>query len=232
MLGNIQTKLKTYNLRAYSPPKGLALHDVHNSWELLANGEADHKKKLTKIIRETKDAIRKDFANAANMFQDSLNDLSANLAALSGDLEHQLRTTKQLATQIQPLSAEIDTLVKLDNVCLEANIEDNEFTIYSVEDLIFGLSLLKDSVSKKISFVENQIIARTKTNFTPEQLEQYSETFRLFDKDQSNTLKRDEFKAALAAEGTDFSEEAFEKTFLQVSQGTDQITFEQVIVLM
>jgi Calponin homology (CH) domain len=228
LLGNIQTKLKTYNLRSYTPPAGLTLSDLKSAWEGLVSSEASRKLGLTKFIRETKDTIRKEYAHAANSFNEVLSALSVGLSQVSGELNDQLSNTKALQAKAAPLKKQIEHLQALDAHCIEANIEDNEFTIFSVEDLIFDLSLLNKFLSKKISFIENQVVARTKTNFTPEQLEEYSETFKFFDKDQSNTLVSSEFKAALAAQGTNFTEEEFTKKFLQVSQGSDQITFEQV----
>jgi hypothetical protein len=136
--------------------------------------------------------------------------------------------SKDLLNQSESLKSNLDELSDLDRQLVEASIEDNEYTIYSVEDLSFEHGLLVEGLVKKLAFIENQIIARSKTNFTPEQLEQYSETFRLFDKDSSNTLVRNEFKAALQAEGKNFGDDEFETTFLQISQGGNEITFEQV----
>jgi Ca2+-binding EF-hand superfamily protein len=63
-------------------------------------------------------------------------------------------------------------------------------------------------------------------------LEEYSETFRLFDKDGSNGLIREEFKAALQAEGTFIESEKFEDLFLKLSEGTEEIKFEQVNITL
>jgi Ca2+-binding EF-hand superfamily protein len=104
-------------------------------------------------------------------------------------------------------------------------------TIFSVEDLSFELNIVIQSISKKISFIENQIVARTKSNITPEQMEQYSETFKFFDKDNSNGLVRDEFKAALQAEGTAIEPAQFEDLFLKLSEGQNEISFEQVKII-
>jgi hypothetical protein len=122
----------------------------------------------------------------------------------------------------------LQKLAQLDSQLVEANIEDNEFTIYSVEDLNFELTLLLKGLNKKSAFIENQMVARTVTNVTPEQLEQYSESFRHFDKDTSNSLVRNEFKAALQAEGTALGDAEFEAEFLKVSGGNNEISFEQV----
>jgi hypothetical protein len=124
----------------------------------------------------------------------------------------------------------LQQLSHLDAQLVEANIEDNEYTIYSVEDLNFEMTLLLKGLAKKSAFIENQIVARTVTNVTPEQLEQYSESFRHFDKDNSNSLVRNEFKAALQAEGTALGDAEFEAEFLKVSGGNNEISFEQVII--
>ena len=209
------------------PPAGYESEQLQSNWQSLVEAEAIRKRGLTKYIRDAKEALGKQFASEANHVQEQLNNISSGLGSLSGDLQGQLSTTQSLLQQAQ--SIDLSQLQQLNQDCLDALIEDNEFTIYSLEDLQFDLSLVIQSVTKKISFIENQIVARTKTNFTPAQLEEYSETFRLFDKDQSNTLIRDEFKAALAAEGTALKDEEFESVFLQVSQGKDEITFEQFI---
>ncbi|KAI8907227.1 calponin homology domain-containing protein [Gorgonomyces haynaldii] len=229
LLSNIQTKLKTYNLRPYTPPEGLATEDVQSQWQHLVNAESQRKKGLTKYIRDAKDAIAKSYAKAANDFIGEVNQVSVSLGLLSGELENQLATTKQLQQQLVPLQQQLQQIAHLNEACNEALIEDNEFTIYSLEDLAFELSLIEQTLTKKVSFIENQIIARTKTNFTPQQLEEYSESFRHFDKDNSNSLTRQEFKAALAAEGTALQDEEFERTFLKVSQGKDEITFEEFL---
>ena len=74
-----------------------------------------------------------------------------------------------------------------------------------MEDLDFDANLLGQSLKKKVAFIENQIAARSMTNVTAEQLEEYSETFRSCDKANNNYLDRDGFKLALQAEGEDIT---------------------------
>jgi hypothetical protein len=229
LLSNIQTKLKTYNLRAYIPPAELSIEKLNTHWSTLLNSEAARKRAITNYIRDAKDNLRQQFANAANDFQQTLNSISLALSALEGDLENQLSITQGLFAKSEPLKNQLSQLADLDKQCAEANIEDNEYTIFSVEDLSFEYGLVSQNIVKKLAFIENQMVARSKTNFTPQQLEQYSETFRLFDKDNSNGLIREEFKAALQAEGTALEEDHFEQTFLQISGGSNEINFEQVL---
>ena len=201
LLGNIQTKLKTYNLKPYNPPEGYNVSDVNQYWSTLVEAEAKRKRSITQYIRESKDSLRKQFADAANTFQNAVNAVSIKLASIEGELEQQLEATRTLNGELDALHQSFASIQSLNTALLEANIDDNEFTIYSVEDLSFDLGLLEQALQKKVGFIENQIVARSKTNFTPQQLEEFSDTFKHCDRDNSNTLKREEFKAALQAEG-------------------------------
>jgi hypothetical protein len=50
LLGNIQTKVKTYGLRAYTPPKGLLLGDLDIAWRCLGKAEAQRSKAINAKI--------------------------------------------------------------------------------------------------------------------------------------------------------------------------------------
>ena len=52
LLGNIQTKAKTYNLKAYYPPEGLTLKDLDNTWNMLLQNEARYHRRINRTIRE------------------------------------------------------------------------------------------------------------------------------------------------------------------------------------
>ena len=50
LLGNIQTKVKTYGLRAYTPPGELQLSDLDVAWRTLGKAEAQHSKTINAKI--------------------------------------------------------------------------------------------------------------------------------------------------------------------------------------
>jgi len=50
LLGNIQTKVKTYGLRAYIPPQGLLLSDLDTAWRTLGKAEAQRSKAINAKI--------------------------------------------------------------------------------------------------------------------------------------------------------------------------------------
>lgn len=91
---------------------------------------------------------------------------------------------------------------------------------------------MKSSVAKKLSFLENQIVARNMTNLTPIQLEEFESVFRHFDRNLRNSLSEIEFSAALASLGLVYDEEEMHGVFQQTSGNRDVVTFEQFIRFM
>jgi hypothetical protein len=41
--------------------------------------------------------------------------------------------------------------------CIAANVEENDYTVFTCQDLEFELELLVQSIAKKIAFIDNQV---------------------------------------------------------------------------
>lgn len=237
LLGNIKTKLGTYRLRAYEPPKELSLETCDQEWECLTRDEHQRSQLINTTIRDIKNALRKSFADKANDFALTLKTLSLAISGLDGDVEDQLDHVQKLNDNLPPLDAFLDTIAELDEQCAEANIEENDFTTYTLDELSYELSLVKSSISKKLAFLENQMVARNMTNLTPIQLEEFESVFRHFDRDASNTLHELEFSAALASLGLVYDEDEMHQVYVEVcgvnrlSQNAG-VSFEQFIRFM
>jgi len=68
---------------------------------------------------------------------------------------------------------------------------------------------------------------------SPEQMKEFEDTFRHFDKNNDNHLDRLEFKACLSALGIPFRDEhAYEQVFLLVANGGEGITLDQFVKYM
>ena len=70
-------------------------------------------------------------------------------------------------------------------------------------------------MTKKLAFLENQLVARNMTNLTPIQLEEFESVFRHFDRDGTNHLSEVEFAAALASLGLVYGEEEMHDVFIE-----------------
>lgn len=51
----------------------------------------------------------------------------------------------------------LEQIQRLDDQCVEANIEENDYTIYSADDLSFDFGLLEQALQKKSAFISNQV---------------------------------------------------------------------------
>lgn len=234
LLGNVKTKLSTYHLRPYEPPADLSLEAVDATWTQLMAAERQRSKVISETIRDIKNSLRVQFADRANDFALALNTLGTSISGLDGDVEDQLMHTKKLAESLAPLDKYLDVIAGLDQKCEEANIEENDYTTYTYDELAYELSLVRTSVQKKLAFLENQLVARNMTNLTPIQLEEFESVFRHFDRDGTNSLQELEFSAALASLGLVYDEDEMHDRFLVVSGGgrLDTVSFEQFIRFM
>ena len=232
LLGNIKTKLNTYRLRPYEPPRELSTEALDQAWTILMRAEQERSRLINETIRDIKNALKRAYADSANDLALTINTLSTGISSLEGDVEKQLQLTKQLSKDLEPLDGYIQQIGKLDAQCEEANIEENDFTTYTFDELEYELDLVKSAISKKLAFLENQMVARSMTNLTPIQLEEFESVFRHFDKDLSNTLQEVEFSAALASLGLAYDEREMHTKFLGTSGGRHSVSFEQFIRFM
>ncbi|KAF1346676.1 alpha-actinin-2 [Delphinella strobiligena] len=233
LLGNIKTKLSTYRLRPYDPPPELSLDALEVVWAGLMQAERDRSKIISETIRDIKNALRKSFADKANDFALALHTLSTSISGLEGEVEDQLSHTKRISESLAPLDQYLTLIERLDQQCQEANIEENDFTTYAYDELAYELGLVKSSVQKKLAFLENQLVARSMTNLTPIQLEEFESVFRHFDRGGNNSLMELEFSAALASLGLVYDEDEMHERFLETSGGPGlSVTFEQFIRFM
>lgn len=157
LLGNIQTKLRTYHLRAWVPAEGLTQADVDMAWTTLAAAEAARSRLINAELRRAKEALRVRFADLANSFEESLRALADAVAALRGDLEGQKKKVSGIQAQLGPLAERLKEIEMTEKECEEANVEENDHTVFTRDDLQFELELVTTSVAKKLAFIDNQV---------------------------------------------------------------------------
>ncbi|KAJ7643944.1 actinin-like protein [Roridomyces roridus] len=232
LFGNVQMKLRTYGLREYVPPPDLTLHEVDEAWKALLASEARRSRTINAQIRQIKERLRKSFADLANDFEHRLHAISSELTVLEGPLEVQQQGVQEIQTRIPAISEALAQVAEAEAECKAANVEENDYTVFTLQDLEFELELVVQSVAKKIAFIDNQIVSRNLSNLTPAQLEQFESTFRYFDKDETNTLSQSEMTAALASLGIVYSDEDMNFIYDQLIQDYGAINFEAFINLL
>ena len=216
LLGNIRTKLATYHLAPYDPKPELRLEVLDQQWASLMHDEKERSRLINETIRDIKNSLRRSFADKANDFAMTLSTLSLAVSGLDGDVEDQMDHAQKLASNLPHLEKYLSVIGTIDHQCQEANIDENDFTTYTYDELVYELDLVKQSVNKKLKFLDNQMVARNMTNLTPIQLEEFESVFRHFDKDGTNTLQEVEFSAALASLGLVYDTDEMHATYLEV----------------
>ena len=229
LLGNIQTKLQSYQLCPYAPPSDFVLHRLEARWDRLLVAEAKQAQSINSKIREVKEALRTSFASKINDFAHMLNVLSTHLVGLSGELEAQLQSVANLAEHLEPLQVVLSEISTLADECERANVEENDHTIYTFEDIEYQFRLVKESVLKKQKFIETQILARSKSNVTAGQLEEIDAIFQHFDRNCTDALLQEDFGAALASLGFMYEPAELEELFAELSAKSRQLKMQRQV---
>ena len=112
----------------------------------------------------------------ANDFEQRLLAISNELSGIDGPLEvhsrnltfilllieiHLRQAQEQQVHEIQlripALSSTLSTVAQAEAECNAANVEENDYTVFTCQDLEFELELVVHSIAKKITFIDNQV---------------------------------------------------------------------------
>lgn len=234
---NIQAKLKSMNRPPYVPPQGLAVADVETNVETLAGAERARRSALYASLRKVLEALRLAFAKPANAFFASLQAAKSALAQLSGELDDQLATAEAKLNEIKSLHSHLAEIEAAEKACDAANIEENDHTEHTYDDLLFEYEQATKTFAKAITALQGQIATKANTGISAEQYAEFKSSFDHFDADHSGALNRLEFKSCLSSLGVialDFqgTDKKFEDIFKRVSSNGDTVTLDEFVSYM
>jgi len=72
--------------------------------------------------------------------------------------QDQQEQTHLIQTRLPGLSEVLSTVKDAEAECAEANVEENDYTVFACQDLEFELELVVHAVGKKIVFFDNQVL--------------------------------------------------------------------------
>ena len=64
---------------------------------------------------------------------------------------------RALEGRIPELSDALKEVAEAEAACSNANIDENDYTVFSCQDLRFEFELVIQNISKKIAFLDNQV---------------------------------------------------------------------------
>merc|ERR1712137_309982 len=167
-----------------------------------------------------------------------LNNLKKSLVSNTGsELEQQLSALQSNRDELKSLGNDLSAIESAEKECEAANIEENEKTDLTYDDLWFAYSLLSKAYDKNIDLIQNQITAGQTEDVSAEQIEEFKETFKHFDQNNNDRLNRLEFKSCLSGLGIielDFEggDKRFEAIFNKVAEGGETVDFQQFLKYM
>jgi hypothetical protein len=71
--------------------------------------------------------------------------------------QSQQEHAKEIQTRIPTLSETLAEVANAEGECLAANVEENDYTVFTSQDLEFELEQVIQGIAKKISFIDNQV---------------------------------------------------------------------------
>lgn len=154
-----------------------------------------------------REELRKEWATACDGVNHWWTATSGELKGMSdvdaaGELEAQLSAAQLLQKQIEDYQgANFPALEALDKKLQEEIILENKHTNFTMEDLRGKVYQLITASQTLETDLGNQILLRDGNNISEEQMEEFRESFKHFDKDNSDCLESLEFRACLISLG-------------------------------
>jgi len=147
--------------------------------------------------------LRVNFANKAQAFSEWAKAKQHDIESLSGDLQGQLSALGQITQQIAAGQAQFHEVVAAQQALEDARVSDNPHTELSVEGLKGSWDAINVLARKKQQVIEKEILEQSGTGLSADQVREFKECFKHFDKDEDSLLSRLELGACLKSLGED-----------------------------
>jgi len=165
------------------------------------------------------DNLRQEFAQKATLLDNYLNHIVRKAAHSEGSLESQLASLNEI--NLAEGKALFDDLANVESKLSNENIVGNKYTDHNLPNLKARLGETGSSIKAKQSLLEKEILSKKHSAASPEQIEEFKEVFRHFDKNGSNKLSKLEFKSCLQSLGEDPTDDDMERLLQSIGTRHD-----------
>jgi len=210
-------------------------NDVTSKWNSLNDLVSQREKSLDAVThtQQQNDQICQNFAAKAQQLKQWAGEQVAAVGSLQGEPTQQLEKIRQIGESIRANRNQFDTLVDLDNQLNERNVAHNPHTDETLQTLKLVWEGVSDAAEKQQVLLEKELLAQSQSTISPEQLAEFQETFKTFDKDNSGVLQKHEMKACLASLGHDASDAKMDNLFSERAKThPDKIVFDEFVDYM
>lgn len=235
LYGQINSKLRGMKRPVYVAPEGLEPKALEGYILKLGESERALRSKLNTAMRNCLVALRKAFAEPANQLDQQINEYRNFV--VDETTEVTVDQLKQKLEEFKQLESQLPIIEEAEKACEDANIDDNEYTDVSYDDLQFAFEQVASLYEKKIVFIEAQN-NEAKSGVTAEQMQEFKQSFDAFDGDHNGVLDKLEFRSCLSSLGLvdiDFTggeDKEFDAIYNSVAKGKEGIDFESYVQYM
>lgn len=96
-------------------------------------------------------------------------------------VKSQQEQVTHIQTRLPDLKVSLAEAGKAEAECSSANVEENDYTVFTCQDLAFELELVSQSIAKKIAFIENQVGTPANRNSEVEFIPESSDCLAQYD---------------------------------------------------
>jgi Ca2+-binding EF-hand superfamily protein len=211
------------------------IDQVNDRWNRLQGELQERQRDLQAEAKRQQDneELCKKFAQHATAFNGDCGKLREEMANCRGaDIAAQLEDLKHKASKIGHLNDALDKLVALNNN-LEEKAIINKHTNLTIETLTLTFNNLNEFAAKQEGLLQKALLSQQGSGVSSEQLQEFKETFKNFDKDDSGSLQKHEFKACMQALGYALNDEQVDKIVNERAKKLPgQMVFEEFVDYM
>jgi Ca2+-binding EF-hand superfamily protein len=155
--------------------------------------------------QETNENLRVQFAQLASTFDGWTKQQSSAIESLSGDIQSQLSALQNINQAVSGGQGQFAQVQQAHQALENAHVFDNPHTALSIEGLKSQWDALNTLSHKKQQVLEKELLEQSGSGLSAEQLKEFRECFKHFDKDEDSLLSRLELGACLKSLGEDLS---------------------------
>jgi len=224
--------MKALNITDFS---GVTIEEINEKWTSVNGVAQERKLSLNKEleVQKHKDSLSKQFAEKAKAFSQWVHNQKEKLAATKGELEQQLAELQVLRTAYEDKRKDYSELEAINKQTESAGVKRNRYTDLTLRTLYSEYEQLGSATNKQETLLTNDLMAKKNADVSPEQLNEFKEVFKHFDKNRDGTLGRVEFKACLQALGDEPTEPELDKIMSSVDpqkKGIDLQAFSNFMI--
>jgi len=198
-------EMKGLNITDFS---GVTIEEIEQKWSSVKSTSVERKEALNHELKlqNANDATCRNFAEKAKNFSQWMQSHKEQLSTSKGDLEKQLEALHPLRAAYDAKRKDLEELESINKQVETSGVKRNPYTDLTLRTVVSEYEQLGAAMAKQETLLTNEIMSKKNADVTPEQLNEFKEVFKHFDRNRDGTLGRLEIKACLQALGDEPTE--------------------------